>query len=305
MRPLFLALLLASASIHAELELDPPGRPNEDGHSINAKLGRDDFPIEHRFAYFAHYSPTVRSTAAASLRKEGAKAMPFLIRGLQSRDRRVVRTSCDTISAVRAYVGVKVNTQSPITAEVAAEAIPDLVALLDRDDDYIQAGALQALSRCGKAAAPHLAQIAPYLTDKEWWLRVSAAYVMQGVGSPETDPYAVDLARALLSEQHVMCLNQMTAALRSIAASSTNIVATVSIIGEGLADMEINTFRRQGLSVLEGLGDRATAARPHIQALVDEGQKAFKETEPSSPMHRELREDLKNLEQALTTIPAE
>jgi hypothetical protein len=295
-------VLICASSIPtvAGLQLDPPGRPNEDGHTINGKLSRDDFPLEERFAYFAHYSPTVRSTAAASMRKVGEKAMPFIIRGLQSDDRHVVRTSCDAISNVRSYSGVKLHDTSPITPELAATALPQLLALLDRDDFYLQAGALQALSRCGKASAPHLQQIASFLADEEWWLRASSAAVLQSVGSPEADPYSVDLARAMLREQHIMCLNSMTQALRALMQTSTNVGEVVVAIGEGLANMEPNTLRRQGLQVLESVGTNAVIARPHIEALVSEERARLEQAEGAAA--DVLKKDLGNLEHTLKII---
>lgn len=296
-----LVLLFSGISV-TSLALDPEGKPNEDGHTIADKLGKADCPLEQRFDYFSHYSPTIRSMASSSMRKEGTNAIPYLLKGLQSGDRRVVRASCDAISGVRTFSGVNFKPHPAMTPEVAAPAVPYLIPLLEWDDPYIQAGVLQALSKCGKTAAPHLKQIVSYLKHKEWWVRVSAAYVLEGVGSPEADPYAQHLARALLNEHNIMCLTQMTRALRTLVGAASTSDAVVGVMGKGLESMERAFIRGQALDILQAMGPKAAAALPAIEDLISADERLLTKTDAASPIAKSLREDIANLTKAREAI---
>lgn len=287
------------------LELDPPGRPNESGTAISEKLASGEMPLDERFEYFSHYSPVIRMNASHSMAKEGAKAMPYVIRGLQSKDRHVVRASCDAITAFRGFFGVNVKGKTSMAPEVAAPAVPYLVPLLDRPDFYIQAGALQALSKCGKAAAPHLSRAVKFLDDDEWWLRLSAAYVMQGVGSPEADQYAVELAEVLLKERHIMCLNGLTASLKELMKTAWTCDEIAELIGRNLVNMERAYIRQRGRDVLNIMGRKAKAALPYLDKLVEQEARYIEKAEKEGTLGSWDKWDLENLKKTREKIAGE
>ncbi len=67
------------------LEIDPPGRPNEDASAIVERLNDRSIPLEARVAYFSHYNPVVRMAASKSVMLEGEKAVPFIQKALKSK----------------------------------------------------------------------------------------------------------------------------------------------------------------------------------------------------------------------------
>lgn len=284
------------------LEIDPAGRPNESGTSIAEKLSKPETSLEERFKYFAHYSPVIRMKAAHSMTKEGEKAMPFIIKGLQSKNRHVVRASCDAITAFRGFFGVNVKGKTGIPPEIAAKAVPYLAPIVNRDDIYLQTGALQALSKCGKAAAPHLPKVMKFLKHDEWWLRISAAYVIQGVGSPEADKYGVDLAKAVLSERYIMCLNGMTNSLKELLKTSSATDEVAKVVGKNLGDMERAYIRQRGRDILEVMGGKAKAALPYLDKLIAREDRALEQAGKNGTLDKWDKWDLENLKKTREKI---
>ena len=266
-----------------EQGFDKGDTPNEAGVAIFAKLDDEATSLETISGYFSHYSPVIRHKASQALSKRGKEGMPLLIKALQSGDKYRVRAACDAMSQIRGFFGITVKTNrhkpQPMTPENNAEAVPYLVPLLDHEDMYVRAGVLQALSRCGKAAAPHLPKVATFITDDEWWLRSGAAYVLLGVGSPEADPYLPSLAAALLKERHIQCLNIMSVTLKDLIQTSENREQLAELIGKDLGDMHHAYHRMRGRDVLDAAGVDAKIALPYIEALIAEKEKSIKKAE--------------------------
>ena len=262
---------------------DQGDKPNDEGGAIFAKLDDEATPLETVYEYFSHYSPVVRHKASQTMSKRGAAGMPFLIKALRSDDKYRIRAACDAISQVRGFFGVTVKTNrrrpQSMTPEINAEAVPDLAPLLDHKDMYVRAGVLQALSRCGKAAEPHLPKVATFLTDDEWWLRSGAAYVLHGVGSPEADTYLPALVEALLKERHIQCLNIMSATLKDVIKTSANREQLAEQIGKELGGMHHAFHRQRGRDVLDAAGVEAKVALPYVEALIAEKEKSIKKAE--------------------------
>ena len=304
--PKFAILAALLPTLNAtSLELDPPGRPNESGTAISEKLKEGELSLEERFEYFSHYSPVIRMNASHSMSKEGEEAMPYIIRGLQSKDRHVIRASCDAITVFRGFFGVNVKGKTPIAPEIAAQAVPYLVPLLDLQDFYIQAGALQALSKCGKAAAPHLPKAAKFLKDDEWWLRLSAAYAIQGVGSPEADKYTAALTEAMLIERDIMCLNGMTASLKDLMKTAANCEEIALTVGKNLTKMERAYIRQRGRDVLNAMGTKGKAALPYVDKLIEQEEQYLERAEKEGTLGNWDKWDLDNLKKTREKISGE
>ncbi len=276
--------------------------PNEAGEAIFARLEDEATSLETIYSYFTHYSPVMRFKASQAMSKRGKASMPFLIKALQSGDKYQIRAACDAISQVRQFFGVsvKTNRRTPqsMTLEINAEAVPYMSPLLDHENMYIRAGALQALSRCGKAAAPHLPKVATFITDDEWWLRGGAAYVLQGVGSPEADKYLPSLAKTMLTERRIQCLNIMSATLKDLIRTSSNRQQLAEQIGEGLGQMHDYYHRLRGRDVLDAAGTDAGIALPYVNKLIAEMEETLKDAEPDS---RKTKADQAELKQLKTT----
>ena len=253
---------------------DQGDAPNEAGQAIFEKLEDESTTAETVYSYFSHYSPVIRYKASGAMVRHGKEAMPFLIKALQSSDKYKIRAACDTMSQVRGFFGVNVHLKpdrrnsNVMAPEINAEAVPFLAPLLDHEDMYVRMGALQALSRCGKTAAPHLPKVVTLLTDDEWWLRSSAAYVLQGVGSPETDAYLPALTEAMLEEIHVQCLNIMSGALKELIKSSPNKEALITQLGAGVGEMSHAFHRSRATAVLESVGPDALVILPTIDRMI-------------------------------------
>ncbi|MHC4251211.1 MAG: HEAT repeat domain-containing protein [Planctomycetota bacterium] len=275
------------------LRYDVPGVPNEPGEAIQEKLRAPDVPLETKYAYFSHYSPVVRRLASAAMASAGDEAMPFVLRGLRSGDRHRIRAACDAISGFEGWSYRRMKSKIPTDA--AAEAVPDLVAALDHERLYIRDGALHALARCGKAPAPHLPKIAAFLADDEWWLRSSAALAILAVGSPEADAYAVPLAEAMLGERHIMCLNDMSHALKGLMKSMSTHGEVAKALGRGLEGMERAYVRQRGRDVLDVLGAKGKEALPFINLLIAEEERYVEKAEKAGTLGNWDKWDLDNL----------
>ena len=282
-----------------EQGFDKGDTPNEAGDAIFAKLDEESTSLETITSYFTHYSPVVRFKASQAMSKRGQESMPFLIKALQSGDKYQVRAACDAISQVRGFFGVTVKTNrrrpQSMTPEINAAAVPYLAPLLEHEDMYVRVGALQALSRCGKAAAPHLPKVATFIADEEWWLRGGAAYVLHGVGSPEADPYLPALAQAMLKERHIQCLNIMSAALRDLVKTSANPEQLAEQIGKELGGMYHSYHRHRGREDLEAAGVDAKIALPYIDLLIAEKEESVKKAEAEGKEAKADQAELKQL----------
>lgn len=279
----------------AALQTDPEGKPNEDGQEVCDRLASGSMAPKDIYEYFAHYSPVIRVRASHAMLAKDEGADPFIIRGLKSKDKRVVRASCDAISGFGGWAADRMKKRPAPTPERAAMVVPHLVPLLEHEALYVRDGALLALSRCGKKAAPHLPRVAEFLSDEEWWLREGAAMVLAGVGSPEADRYAVRLARTLLGERHIMCLNSMSRSLKSLMTTAAASKEVALVIGKGLAGMERAYIRQRGRDVLDGMGTKAKEALPHVDRLIEEEKRYIEKATADGTLGRWDQWDLDNL----------
>ncbi len=247
------------------------------------------------YEYFAHYSPVIRVRASHAMLAKDEGADPFIIRGLKSKDKRIVRASCDAISGFGGWAADRMKKRPAPTPERAAKVVPYLVPLLEHEALYVRDGALLALSRCGKEAAPHLPKVAQFLSDDEWWLREAAAMVLAGVGSPEADRYAVRLAGTLLRERHIMCLNSMSRSLKSLMTTAAGSKELALVIGKGLAGMERAYIRQRGRDVLDGMGTKAKEALPYVDRLIEKEKRHIEKATADGTLGRWDQWDLDNL----------
>lgn len=289
----------------AALETDPEGKPNEAGQQVSGRLASGAMAPKDIYEYFAHYSPVIRVRASHAMLAKGEGAVPFIVRGLRSKDKRVVRASCDAISGFGGWAADRMKKRPAPTPERAAKVVPYLVPLLEHEALYVRDGALLALSRCGKEAAPHLPKVAAFLQDDEWWLREAAAMGLAGVGSPEADRYAVDLARTLLRERHIMCLNSMSRSLKALMTTAANSTEVALVIGKGLAGMERAYIRQRGRDVLDGMGTKAKEALPYVDRLIEKEKRYIEKATRDGTLGRWDQWDLDNLRKTREKISGE
>jgi len=291
------ALGLLHVSLAAALDFDPPGRPNESGHAIAEKLAAETTSAEQIYEYFRHYSPVVRKKASEEMGRRGEEAMPLIVKGLKSSNRYEIRAACDAINGMRGFFGVNVKDErnNPITIEMAAPTAPLLAELLDHEHMYVRVGALYALSRCGKAAAPYLPRVVKFLKDDEWWLRDGATYVLEGVGSPEADRYTRALAKAMLKEQHIQCLNNMSKVLGSLLQTASTADAIARTIVEQVEGMKTPYHRQRGRDVLNKMGTEAAALLPEIEKMIKRKEQAIAKAMESGSLGKYEEWDLEHL----------
>jgi len=285
------------------LRYDVPGVPNEAGETIQERLGDPGTPLETKYAYFSHYSPVVRRLASAAMASAGDEAMPFVLRGLRSGDRHRIRAACDAISGFEGWSYRRMK--SNITPEAAARAVPELVRALEHEHVYVRDGALHALACCGKAAAPHLPRIAAFLADDEWWLRSSAALAIMAVGSPEADAYTIPLAEAMLGERPIMCLNDMSHALKTLMKTASTHEEVAGVLGRGLGGMERAYVRQRGRDVLDAMGSKGKEALPFVNMLIAEEERRVEEAEKEGALGDQDKSDLDNLRKTRDRIAGE
>lgn len=270
---LFIYALMTGLTVNIALameKLDQLGVPNESGTAIAEKLKDKGTSVETIYSYFSHYSPVIRKQASEAMATRGEEAMPYIIKGLKSFKKYEARASCDAISGVRQFFGMSVKAVT-IKTELVVKAMPDIIKLLDHDHSYVRLGALQALSKCGKAAASSLSRVVPLLKDEEWWVRDAAGCVMEGVGSPETDKYLEKMAIALRDEMHVECYNFMSGRLAGLAMSASKDVKDKLAIQlvKNIPEMNYPWKKQRALSVLDTMNTNGVAALPAFDKLLE------------------------------------
>jgi len=232
------------------LTIDPPGEPNEDFEPLRRGLSERTMPIEQRAKYLGHPDPRIRRSAAWSLMAEGAKAMPYILKALDSKDIRVIRAGTDALTG-----GFNMNgrgtpeLRAAMTPDIAAAAVPKLLPLLDHEDVFIRQGALLALSSCGEAATRHLDKITRLADDEDWWVRAGVAHVLHYTQQPETADHAAATIRNYLAEKSVFGKNRLREALVGMAKRGHGSDAIVkALIADG------------AVSALGAIGPNAKAA---------------------------------------------
>ena len=306
MSPIVIALALAGPLPAAPdgLEIDPNGRPNEDCYAIQEKLEQRSIPIAERVKYFRHYDPVIRRMAAFSLLREGEKALPHVLKALQSDDVHVIRAGCDALAGPFGFEGrLRRELMGSMPPEVAAKAAGHLAKLLDHKDMYVREGALLALSNCGKAAAPYLDKTARLRDDPEWWVRSAVARVLENVGQPQVDRCVPGLADSLRKEQTVFARNRMRDAAVGIARSGRSPGAIVKLLlEEATGDSEYH--RDQALEGLGRIGPPAKDALPVVEKLIEQQQARLRKANTNKEKGR-IEGKLRNLERVRRQIAPE
>ena len=262
---------LLAARAGGELKIDPPGKPNEDVYDLIERFKSGKMPIEKRAEYFAHYNPVVRREASMSLMREGAKAMPYVLKALKSKDKRVIRAGCDALCGPFGVGMVgrgRRELQAVMTPDIAGRAAPMLAKLLDHEDVYVRDGALLALSNCGKAAAGYLDKVAKFRDDPEWWLRSAASKVIKNVGPPAADRHAEAMTRRFLREPYVYPKRRLQEMVIRLVETGGKRKEILRIITQDLAGRENDYFRYIVLEGLLKLGPKAHIALPAVEKLL-------------------------------------
>jgi HEAT repeat protein len=259
------------------LVFDPPGKLNTtvkdlrgDFIGVDDQPGTGETPLAARAKYMGHFDPRVRLMTSRSLLEEGKAAMPFIIEGLKSDDVRVIRSACDAIAGSFSMNGLgRDSSKGDMNSEVTGEAVPLLVPLVKHEDMYARAGALMALSKCGKAAAEHLDQIVPAADDEDWWVRSGVAYVLGSVTEPETGDFVDSTVENFLEEKSIYGKNRFREALTQMAKRGHG---TDEIVAALVADSKSeNAFdRSSALTALSGIGPNAKAGLPVLEAKLEE-----------------------------------
>ncbi len=244
------------------LTMDPPGRPNAEFEPLRTALSERTMPIEKRAKYLGHPDPRIRRSAAWSLMAEGAKAMPFILKALDSEDIRVIRAGTDALTG-----GFNMNGRGTpdlrraMTPDIAGAAVPQLLPLLDHEDVFVRQGALLALSSCGKAATKHLDKITALADDEDWWVRAGVAHVLHYTQQPETADYVEATIRNYLTEKSIFGKNRLREALVGMAKRGHGAEAIVkALIDDG------------AISALGAIGPNAKAATGLLQQRIQQAK---------------------------------
>ena len=247
------------------LAIDPPGKPNLAVTEFSQQLEKAAIPIDERARYLGHFDPRIRRDAAFSLMAEGAKAMPYILKALGSRDVRVIRGGCDALAGKYAMNGRdRKDLREAMTTEIAGQAVPKLLSLLEHEDVYIREGALMALANCGKAAAPHLGKITRLADDEDWWVRAGVGYVLNYVQEPETGDHAASTVESFRTEQSVFGKNRLRESLVAMGGRGHGAEAIVAaLIAEARSADGFNAG--SAIAALGSIGPNAKAALPIFQ----------------------------------------
>jgi len=294
------------------LAMDPPGKPNEPIQPLRADflgsrktepLGKT--PLAQRAKYLGHFDPRLRRDAAYSLMRDGEKAMPYILKALDSKDIRVIRSGCDALGGKYAMNGrAKPTWPKTMNTEIAGQAVPKLLPLLKHKDAYIREGALMALANCGKAAAQHLDEVNALADDEEWWVRAGVAHVLGYVEEPETDGKADRMIEAFGKETSVFGKNRLRESLVNMARRGHNTDAVMeALIAE--TKHPHGFYSSMAMSALSRIGPNAKAAAPLFEAKLAEANKQLAAAESDSAK-KQIERRIKKLQgtiNAMTSSP--
>ena len=286
--PAYKPFKTALAPCTTGLVFDPPGKPNPSVSDIHSDfIGNEDKPVKsrtpiaERAKYFGHFDSRIRQAASFSLLAEGKAAMPYIIKALQSNDVRVIRSGCDAIAGKFSMNGLGRNSSGgPMSSDVTGQAVPYLLPLVKHKDMYVRAGALMALSKCGKATAKHLDQIVIAADDEDWWVRAGVAYVLGSVTEPETGKVVQSTVRNFLAEPSIYGKNRFREAISAMARRGHG---TDEIIAGLIKDSQSpNAYDRStAMTALGAIGPNAKAALPVLEARLEELRQRFATEENS------------------------
>ena len=147
------------------------------------------YPVEWYARLMRHYAPTVRDWASHGLGFQGERAVPEILKALESKDGRLRIAGLDAISGSTGWSPGK--TKMNITPEMIRKHFLPYILRPLKDPAaamWEKRHALMAMS-CADAATitRHLDIITPYFAEDEWWLRVAAFTAMHPlIGETET-----------------------------------------------------------------------------------------------------------------------
>ncbi len=292
------------------LIMDPPGKPNDPIGPLRAdfsgKKGSEaprKTPLAERAKYLGHYDSRLRRDAAYSMMPDGEKAMPYILKALDSNDIRVIRSGCDALGGRYAMNGRgRPNWPEGMTTEIAGQAVPKLLPLLKHEDAYIREGALMALANCGKAAAQHLDEVLALAHDEEWWVRAGVSHVLGYVQEPETDGKAGELIEAFHKETSVCGRNRLRESLVNMARRGHNTDAAVkALLAEASSTYGLRGSRGFAEAALGKIGPNAKAAAPLFEAKLAEAKKKLAAAKTSADKKRAERR-IKSLQRTINTM---
>jgi hypothetical protein len=164
-------------------------------------------PIEYIVKHFRHYNPVARTQAADAIGYHGDKAIPAILKALDSTDARVRRAGLEGLSGYHYFFMEK----SPFIYTHAGieKVIPRILKILTdpKSDMWEIEGALWAISNAApQTIAKHLKLLKKFLNNEEWWVR-SAAFVAISDAGKLAAPAIGDLFEAFGKSSHVSARN--------------------------------------------------------------------------------------------------
>jgi len=208
-----------------------------------AKEG-DTLPsIDYIAKHFRHYNPVARTQAAGAIGYHGDKAIPAILKALDSTDARVRRAGLESLSGYHYFFMEK----APFTYTHAGieKTVPRILKILadPKSDMWEIEGALWAISNAApKTIAKHLPLLRKFLTHEEWWVR-SAAFVAISDAGKLAAPAIGDLFDAFGKSSHVSARNDYSKRLDrlinkdKIPLPSTVRIRAVRTLGRDLVDL--------------------------------------------------------------------
>jgi len=274
------------------LTMDPPGKPNEEHQDLFEMMSKRTAPIAQRAKYLGHYDPRIRRQAAYSLMGDGAKAMPFILKALGSKDIRVIRAGCDALAGPFGFAARgRKELRAAMTPDIAGQAVPKLLPLLDHDDTYVREGALLALSNCGKAAAKHLPRIVRLAEDDDWWVRAGVGHVLRFIDAPETADHASETIDNFRAEESIYGKNRLREALVEMAARGH---AADRIVRALIADL-VGDDGYDSSMALDALGRIGPPARPATPIIQERLEQAKAKEKPNDRQIRKIEGILRRI----------
>jgi hypothetical protein len=294
------------------LTMDPPGEPNDPISPLRADfLGRKGTkalgktPLAERAKYLGHFDSRLRRDAAYSLMTDGEKAMPYILKALDSDDIRVIRSGCDALGGPYPMNGRgRPNWPETMNTDIAGQAVPKLLPLLKHKDAYIREGALMAMANCGKAAAEHLDEVTALANDEEWWVRAGVSHVLGYVQEPETDGKAGKMIEAFHKEKSTFGRNRLRESMVNMARRGHNTDAVVKALIEETKHPH-GFYSSMAMSALGKIGPNAKSAAPLFEAKLAEAKKQLSAAKTDS-VKKQIERRIRSLQgtiNAMTSAP--
>ncbi len=202
----------------------------------------------------------VQEAAAAAIVRLGGDAVPA-IRSLLKKSSQMQFFALGIISAI---------------GEPAAQAVPDIIGLLDSKDDEIVHEAILALAAIGSASAPASDQVLTILDESvrnqnevETRLHYAAAYCLGRIGSPGAMKALSRLKELSKSPDGMQATVAIWAVLQIAPNDQEEFENAVPLLTAAL-DSEEQTVRLEAVIALGDLGSRAKDAVPAIELVSED-----------------------------------